>query len=73
MKSDRQREINVIWYHVYVESKKYSKLVSIKKMKQSDRFRDLVVTSGNREEERSNIGVEDEKVQAIMCKICYKA
>ena len=56
-----------------MESKKYSKLVSIKKMKQSDRFRDLVVTSGNREEERSNIGVEDEKVQAIMCKICYKA
>ena len=31
VKSDRQREINVIWYHVYVESKKYNKLVNKKK------------------------------------------
>ena len=45
-----------------MESKKYSKLVSIKKMKQSDRFRDLVVTSGNREEERSNIRIREKKV-----------
>ena len=56
-----------------MESKKYSKLVTITTKRQSYRFRDLVVTSGNREEERSNIGIEDEKVQAIICKICYKA
>ena len=55
-----------------MESKKYSKRVSITKKKQSHRFRDLVVTSGNRKEERSNIEVENEKVQAIMCKIHYK-
>ena len=46
--------------------------MSITKKKPSHRFRDLVVTSGNGEEERSNIEVENEKVQAIMCKICHK-
>ena len=39
VKSDRQREINVIWYHVYVESKKYNKLVNKKKKKQTYIYR----------------------------------
>ena len=45
-------------YHLYVETKKYNKLLNITK---GNRLRDienqLVITSRQREEGRSNIGV----------------
>ena len=34
-------------------------MVSITKKKQTHRYRELVVTSGEKEERRGNIGVED--------------
>ena len=34
--SDRERQI--VWYHLYVESKKYSKLVNMTKKKQTHRY-----------------------------------
>ena len=37
-KSDRKT--NTIWYHLYVESKKYNKLVNITKKKQTHRYRE---------------------------------
>ena len=33
-----QRETNTVWYHLYVEPKKYNKLVNITKQKQTHRF-----------------------------------
>ena len=44
-KSDRKT--NTVWYHLYVESKKYSKLEN-KAKKESDSENKLVVTSGER-------------------------
>ena len=35
-----QRKINTVWYHLYVESKKYNKLVNITKKKQTHRYRE---------------------------------
>ena len=51
MKKVRQRKANTIWYHLYVASTKYSKLVNITKKKQTHTHRKLVATSdgeGNR-------------------------
>ena len=50
-----------IWYHLYVESKKYNKLVNTtqKKGRLTDVENKLVVTSGEREGRRGNIGVGD--------------
>ena len=39
-----QRKTNSIWYHLYMESKKYNKLVNITKKKQTHRHREQ--TSG---------------------------
>ena len=39
-----QRKINMVSYHLYVESKTYNKLVNITKKKQTDRYREQ--TSG---------------------------
>ena len=44
MISECQRETNTVWYHLYVESKKYNKLVNIAKKKQTHRYREQ--TSG---------------------------
>ena len=42
----------------YMESKQYNKLVNTTKKKQTHRYRDkLVVTSGEKEEERDKVGV----------------
>ena len=41
MKYIRQKKTNTIWYHSYVESKKYNKLVNITKKKQ-------ITDTGNR-------------------------
>ena len=35
-----QRKTNTVWYHLYVESKKYNKLVNIIKTKQTHRYRE---------------------------------
>ena len=34
----RQRKKNTVWYHLYVESKKYNKLVNITEKKQTHRY-----------------------------------
>ena len=39
-----QRKTNIVWYHLYVESKQYNKLVNITKKKQTPRYREQ--TSG---------------------------
>jgi len=39
------RERQIV-YHLYVESKRYNKLVNITKKKQPHRYRELVATSG---------------------------
>ena len=41
-----QRKTNTVGYHLYMESKKYNKLVNITKKKQTQRENKLVVTSG---------------------------
>ena len=48
-----------------MKSKKYNKLVNITRKKQTYRYRELVVTSG----ERSNIRVGEWEVQTTGCKI----
>ena len=35
-----QRQTSTIWYHLYVESKKYNKLVNITKKKQTHKYRE---------------------------------
>ena len=35
-----QRKTNTVWYHLCVESKKYNKLVNIRKKKQTHKYRD---------------------------------
>ena len=52
-KSDRERQITV-GYLLYVESKKYNKLVNITKKKQTHRYREQ--TSGYQWGERSGEG-----------------
>ena len=39
-KWNKQRKINTVWYHLYVESKKYNKLVNIINKKQTHRYRE---------------------------------
>ena len=36
----RQRKINTVWYHLYVESKHYNKLVNVTKKKQTHSYRE---------------------------------
>ena len=51
-------QTNTVCYHLYVESKKYNKLVNVtKKNKLTDTENKLVVTGRKREEGRGNIGV----------------
>ena len=35
-----QRKTNIVWYHLYLESKKYNKLVNITDKKQTQRYRE---------------------------------
>ena len=52
----RQKRINTVSFHFFVESKKYNKLVNITKKKQTQRYRKQ--TSGyHGEKGRSKIGV----------------
>ena len=45
-----QTEKDTVWYHLYVESKKYNKLVNTtKKRRLTDTENKLMVTSGKRE------------------------
>ena len=68
-----QRKTNAIWYHLYMESKKYNKVVNIIRNKQTPNIENkLVVTSGEREEGRSKTGVGNWEVQIIMYKVSYK-
>ena len=39
-----QRKTNIVWYHLFVESKKYNKLVNITKKKQT--YRSIEQTNG---------------------------
>ena len=56
-------------HHLYVESKKYNKLVSItKRSRLTDKDNKLVVTNGR----AVNIGIRDSEAQIIRCKISYK-
>ena len=60
-KSDGERQI-LLWYHLYVESKKYKQLVNKTKKKQTHRYRKQ--TSGSQWREargRGNIEVGREK------------
>ena len=60
MKKARQRKTNTAWYHLYVESKKIQQTSEYhKKMKQTHRYRELVVTSGEMEVGRGSVGVGD--------------
>ena len=49
------RETNTVWYNLYVESKKYSKLVNIIKMKQIHRYREQISSYGETEVGRGYI------------------
>ena len=61
----RQRKTNIVWYHLHVESKKYNKSVNKTNKQTKSRLTDienkLVVTSGERERGRGNIGVGGKK------------
>ena len=68
-----ERATNTVWYHLYVASKKYNKLVNKIKKKETHRYREQ--TSGYQWGEgrgRGNIGVRNGKVQTIRYKITYK-
>ena len=52
----RQKRINTVSFHFFVESKKYNKLVNITKKKQTHRYNEQTSGyHGKREERRSNI------------------
>jgi len=57
-----------------VESKSYTKLASVtkKRSKLTDTEKKLVVTSREREQSRSNIGIGNQEVQTVRYKISYK-
>ena len=61
-----QTKTNTVWYHLYVESNKYNKLMNITKENIENK---LMVTNGEREGRRGSIGVEDQEVQTFMYKI----
>ena len=44
-----QRKTNSVWYHLYVKSKNYNKLVNITQKKQTQRNREQMTTSRERE------------------------
>ena len=57
--SDRDRQI-LLWYHLYVESKKYNKTSEyIKKETDVDKENKLVITSVKREGEKGKTMIED--------------
>ena len=65
-----QRKTNTVWCHLYVESKKYNKLVNIRRKKQIQTIENkLVVTSRAKEEWRDKIGLGDSEVQITTYKI----
>ena len=49
-----QRKTNTVWYHLYVESKKYNKQMNITKQKQIHRYREQ--TNGYQWEDGSGEG-----------------
>ena len=63
-KSDRN--IRMAWYHLYVESKKYNKLVNITKKQQTHREQNCYQCG---EGGAANIGAGGWEVHTISCKI----
>ena len=55
-----QRRTNIIWYSLYVKSKKYNKLVNITKQEQTHRTKLAVTSGGGRSTE-----VREEEVQTV--------
>ena len=56
----QRRKTNTVWYHWYVVSKNYNKLVNIKKRSRlTDAENKLVFTSEEREEGKRKTGVGD--------------
>ena len=53
-----QGKINSVWYHIHVKPKKYKKLVNVRKMKQTQRYREQI-GGYHSEEGRCNIGIGD--------------
>ena len=68
-----QTKTNTVWYHLYVESKKYKKPVNITKKKQTHRYREEI--SGYQWGEGKDEGRYRSKllkVQTVLYKISYK-
>ena len=63
----RQRKTNTVWYHLYVEAKKYNKLVNITKKRQTHRYGEQTGGLWWGEGGRDNIGVQEWEVQTIGC------
>ena len=60
----RQGKKNTVWYHFYVKSKKYNRLVN-KKNRLTDTENKLVVTSEKREGGRGKIQAEGKQKQLL--------
>ena len=63
-----QRKISTVWYHLYVEILKYSKLVNMTKKKSRRRYREQ--TSGYQWGE--GIGEEQYRGEGVIYKLIYK-
>ena len=60
-----QRKTNTVWYNLYVESKKYNKLVNVVKQRQNHRYRQQ--TSGYQwVGEEGNVGLESGKCKLLL-------
>ena len=63
--SSKSEKTSTIWYHLYVASKKYNKLVNITKRRLTNIENKLVVTIGQRKESRSNIQLGSKKYKLL--------
>ena len=63
-----QTTTNTAWYHLCVESKKFNKLVRIIRKNPIHRYREQ---SSGYQQERTNMGVENDEVQAFKYKISH--
>ena len=61
-----QRKTNIVWYHLYVASKKYNKLVNNIKKKQTDKYREQTSGYQWREGKGGTIGIGIGKKRVIM-------
>ena len=68
--NESKRE-NTVWYHLYVEPKKYNKLVNITKKNKTDKENTLMVISGKTEEGRGNTVVGYKDIQTPTYEISY--